>query len=270
MMSLILPAYNPGPAVERTWFAVQEFLADQADEWEAVFVLDGCTDGTADRLARLADGNDANMRVVNYSPNRGKGHAVRIGLLEARGEYRIFTDVDLAYSFEDVLRVADALRNGAAVAIASREHPDSRVLLPASVLGRAYRRHIQSRVFGAIVRLLLPLRQRDTQAGLKGMTAAVAERLVPELRCNGFGFDCELLTACARAGIKVAETPVSVRYENAASTTGPGAALRMLQEVWKIRRAWRNRSVPLPTPSPASATATATPTAIPARAPKAA
>jgi hypothetical protein len=90
----------------------------------------------------------------------------------------------------------------------------------------------------------LPVAQRDTQAGLKGMAAAAAERLVPHLACDGFGFDCELLTACARAGIRVEEVPVSVRYESTASTTGLRATVRMLRELWQIRRRWRNKVVP--------------------------
>jgi len=251
--SLVLPAYNPGPGVERTWLAAERFLADQPDPWEVVFVLDGCTDGTDDRLARLGETGDPRIRRVSYSPNRGKGYAVRTGLLAARGERRIFTDVDLAYSFDDILRLDAALRSGAAVAIASREHPESQITMPAPVLGYAYRRHLQSRVFGAVARTLLPLRQRDTQAGLKGMTAAVAERVIPELGCDGFGLDCELLTACARSGIPVVEIPVSVRYDSTASTTGLRTTLRMLRELWQIRRAWRNRSVPLPA-SPAEST----------------
>src|SRR5205085_7183369 len=108
----------------------------------------------------------------------------------------------------------------------------------------------QSRVFGAVARTLLPLTQRDTQAGLKGMTAAVAEAVVPELRCDGFGFDCELLTACARSGIAVTETPVCVRYDDTTSTTGGKATLRMLRELWQIRKAWRNRRVTLPVAEP--------------------
>ena len=251
MISLVLPAYNPGPGVEQTWLAVAGFLAERArlgDAWEAVFVLDGCTDGTPERLRKLAD--DSRMRVVSYAPNRGKGYAVRQGLLAARGSLRVFTDIDLAYSFDEVLRVADALRSGAQVAIASREHPQSQILMPASVLGYAYRRHVQSRVFGAVARTLLPLRQRDTQAGLKGMTAAVAEAVVPELRCDGFGFDCELLTACARSGIAVMETPVCVRYDDTTSTTGGKATVRMLRELWQIRKAWRNRRVTLPATEP--------------------
>jgi dolichyl-phosphate beta-glucosyltransferase len=255
VFSLILPTYNPGPEVERTWRAVARFVAEQSGagtEWEAVFVLDGCTDGTDDRLAALGTG-DPRLRVLGYPKNRGKGHALRVGLLAARGAYRLFTDVDLAYSFEDVLHVASALRSGAEVAIASREHPGSRIQLPPTLLAYTLKRRVQSLLFGAVARRLLHLTHRDTQAGLKGMSAAVAERIVPELRCDGFGFDCELLTACARSGIAVTETPVCVRYDDRASTTGPGAGLRMLREVWRIRRYWRNRTVPaLPAPEPAS------------------
>ena len=77
------------------------------------------------------------------------------------------------------------------------------------------------------------------------MTAEVAESLVPHLACDGFDFDCELLTACARSGIPVEEVPVCVCYDSAASTTGLWSGLRMLGDLWRIRRRWRNRSVSL-------------------------
>lgn len=246
MTSLVLPTFNPGRAIEETWHAVCQFLAartNQSDTWEAIFVLDGCTDGTADRLARLASENDRNIRILNIPTNRGKGNAVKSGLLAARGAVRIFTDVDLAYSFEDILRVAAAINAGAMVAIGSRSHPDSRIQLHSDILGYAFRRTFQSRLFGMIARLLLPISFRDTQAGLKGMTAPVAEALLPHMTCNGFGFDCELLTACARAGIPLVEVPVCVRYDTA-TTTSTRSGLRMLHELWRIRRAWRTKSIP--------------------------
>lgn len=256
MTSLVFPAYNPGPAIDRTFAAAREFLRTRPDPWEVLFVLDGCTDGTADRLAELTRAaDDPRLRVLDGHPNRGKGFAVRTGLLAARGRYRLFTDVDLAYRFADVARVADELRAGAVVAIASREHPDSRVELPPGLVGYAYRRRLQSHVFGTIARLLLPLAQKDTQAGLKGMTAAAAERVLPRLTCDGFGFDCELLAACRRLDIPVAEVPVCVRYEDAASTTNLRATVATLRELWRIRRAWGRREadelfVPLPAVEP--------------------
>jgi glycosyltransferase involved in cell wall biosynthesis len=245
LVSLVLPAYNPGPVVERAWLAVRDFVRVRPDPWEAIFVLDGCTDGTADRLAGLGDEYpDPRLRVLAHAPNRGKGFAVRRGLIAARGAVRVFTDVDLAYPFDDIARVADELRHGAAVAIASRDHPESVVQVPAHGLGYAYRRRLQGRLFAAVARRLLPIAQRDTQAGLKGMTAAAADRLLPTLRCDGFGFDCELLTACARLGVPVAEVPVRVRYESRASTTGPGSCLRTVWELWRIRRTWSRAGHP--------------------------
>jgi dolichyl-phosphate beta-glucosyltransferase len=237
--SLIFPAYNPGPTLELTWRQVCEFLASTPESWEILFVCDGCTDGTPERLAHwIAEGRQR-VRMISYAPNRGKGYAVRRGLEAARGAYRLFTDVDLAYGLEDVVRVAAVLRAGAAAAIASRAHPDSRLVLPVALQGYAYRRHLQSLVFSSIVRCLLPVRQRDTQAGLKGMTAQVAELVLPHLRCHGFGFDCEFLTACARWGITVTEVPVTVRYEDRRSTTGARPTLRMMRELWRIRRDWK-------------------------------
>ena len=245
--SLVLPAFNPGPAVERTWDAVRSFVDDRPDPWEVLFVLDGCTDGSRELLADLARrDDDARLRVLSYFPNCGKGYAVRTGLLAARGEYRLFTDIDLAYRFEDIARTADEVRRGAEVAIASREHPESTIELSPRTLGYAYRRRVQSHAFGKLARTLLPLTQRDTQAGLKAMTARVAEAVLPNLTCDGFGFDCEFLTACARYNIGVAEVPVGVRYEDAASTTGMSSTLRMVRELWTIRGLWPASGFPAP------------------------
>jgi dolichyl-phosphate beta-glucosyltransferase len=241
--SLVFPAYNPGPLAARTAAAAAAFLRNRTDAWEILFVLDGCTDGSADTLDRLV-GHDARFRILSYTPNRGKGYAVRTGLAAARGDIRIFTDVDLAYSFDDVARIADEVRAGADVAIASREHPDSTIQLPPRFLRYAYRRRVQSHVFSTLTRLLLPLPHRDTQAGLKGMTAAVADALLPELTCNGFGFDCELLTAARRLELQVVEVPVCVRFEDAASTTGIKTMLRMLRDLYRIRRNWSGRVLP--------------------------
>jgi dolichyl-phosphate beta-glucosyltransferase len=159
--------------------------------------------------------------------------------MTARGRWRIFTDVDLAYGLDEVTRVADALRAGADVAIASRAHPESQMILPTRLQGYAYRRHLQSCVFSQLVRWLLPLQQRDTQAGLKGMTSNVVNRILPHLTCNGFGFDCELLTAAQYFGFAVQELPICVRYDDRASTTDPLAIGKMVQELWRVRRRWR-------------------------------
>jgi dolichyl-phosphate beta-glucosyltransferase len=237
--SLVFPTYNPGPRIDRTWQEVQAFLRRAPGNWEVLFVCDGCTDGTPEKLAAWAGSTPHPVRVLTYAPNRGKGHAVRQGLAAATGQWRLFTDVDLAYGFDDVLRLAQVLQGGAEVAIGSRLHPESRLQLPVGLQGYAFRRHLQSQVFSLLVRWLLPLKQADTQAGLKGLSARAAELVLPHLRCTGFEFDCELLTACVRFGLAITEVPVCVRYEDSASTTRLWNVVRMVSQLWKIRRAWR-------------------------------
>src|SRR6516164_86893 len=124
LTSLVFPAYNPGPRqVERTWAEVRRFLDEAPRTWEVLFVCDGCTDGTPEQLAALTRTESGRVRILTHAPNRGKGYAVRTGLGAARGAYRVFTDFDLAYGWDDVLRVARALWDGAEVAAASRTHP---------------------------------------------------------------------------------------------------------------------------------------------------
>ena len=246
--SLIFPTYNPGSEVEHTWKAVRDFVARSRHDWEVLFVCDGCTDGTPEKLQRMTTNAGSWVRILSYPENHGKGYAVRFGMEAARGNCRIFTDVDLAYSFDAVQRIARTLRSGADVAIASRDHPQSEWVLPPHLIRYISRRHRQSRIFGWLARTLLPIRHRDTQAGLKGLSRRAAEHLLPRLRCEGFGFDCELLTACARLGVPVVEVPVRVHYRDAASTTGRGAMLGMIRELFRIRRDWRDVTPePLPT-----------------------
>src|SRR5688572_6330446 len=95
LFSLVFPTYNPGPFLGRTWDEVSQFLERAPGGWEVLFVCDGCTDGTPARLHALTHG-DGRVRVLSYAANRGKGYAVRHGLLAARGRWRLFTDVDLA------------------------------------------------------------------------------------------------------------------------------------------------------------------------------
>jgi dolichyl-phosphate beta-glucosyltransferase len=249
LTSLVFPAYNPGAQqTERTWAEVRRFLDESPGRWEVLFVCDGCTDGTPERLAALTRNDSARVRVLSHSPNRGKGYAVRYGLSAACGAYRLFTDFDLAYGWDDLLRVARTLWDGAEAAAASRTHPESRLIVPVGLQGYAYRRHIQSVIFGALARMLLPLKQTDTQAGLKGISARAAWLVLPHLHCDGFGFDCELLTACARYRLPVVEVPVQVRIEDQSSTTGARATWQMIGELLKIRREWRRTPPPLAMP----------------------
>ena len=236
--SLIFPTYNAASFIAETWNALDKFLGRVSESWEVLFVCDGCTDETPRLLREQAFWGRPCIRIVENTRNRGKGHVVRQGLKEARGRWRLFTDVDLAYTFEDVLHVARVLQAGAHVAIGSRTHPESRREIAPDLAGYAYRRQVQSQVFSAVARRWLNLPQRDTQAGLKGLSAWAVKTIWPHLHCNGFGFDCELLAACQRLDIRVMELPVTMRCDRRTTTTSFKAMRRTARELWSIRRQW--------------------------------
>ncbi len=235
--SLVLPAYNPGPQLRTTWAQIESFAAHHRD-WEILFVCDGCTDGTDEALAKLTQATTHHIRVVSYHPNRGKGYAVRYGMMRASAPYKIFTDVDLAYRMEEVLAVAEQLESGQDVVIASRAHRESEMIFEPELARYMRRRKIQSAIFSSLAKFLTGIGNKDTQAGLKGLSAVAAEKILPRLRCNGFGFDCELLVAAQHFGFNVREVPIRVVYDAKVSTTNWATSLRMVRELFTIGRRW--------------------------------
>ena len=131
--------------------------------------------------------------VLENGGRRGKGNAVARGMLAARGRYRIFVDSDLAYRPSELTKILEALRSGADVAIACRLLPGSTYVTSASAFPYVYRRHAFSRAFNLLVRTALLPGLYDTQAGLKGFTAAAAKTIFSHLTVDGFGFDLECL-----------------------------------------------------------------------------
>lgn len=235
--SLVLPVYNPGQVLESSLSQLAGFLSHEGRGWEVLLVNDGSFDGSSARMDDFALQHPM-VRVLHLQTNQGKGKAVRLGLLAATGRFRIFTDIDLAYDFDQILRVAEALRRGHPMVIASRTHPRSQ-LKHAPQLKRYLKwRELQSRVFTWIVHRLLPIPHTDTQAGLKGMSERAVLDVVPRLQCNGFAFDCELLFLGQQRGWPILEVPVCVQWTSRATTTHWRTTLSMLADLWAMRRRW--------------------------------
>lgn len=231
-LSIVIPAFNeagrlPGTLAElRTWLGGWPHLA------EIIVVDDGSTDGTAE-TARDAWGPGA-LDVLRHSPNRGKGYAVRRGMLAARGRLRLMTDADLSTPIEELPRLIDALRGGADVAIGSRAVEGARI----EVHQPAYR-EVMGRVFNGLVQLLLLPGLHDTQCGFKLFSAAAAEEAFEACRLDGFSFDVEALYVARRRGRRILELPVTWRNDEATrvSLGGGGAAFVDLLRIRLL--AWR-------------------------------
>ena len=207
-ISIIVPAFNEESRLPATLDKVRGYLDRSAwDFAEIVVVDDGSRDGSA-QAARAAG-----ARVLENPGNRGKGYSVRHGMLEAKGEWALFTDADLSAPIEDLEKLwAAAEHRSVRVAIGSRAIDRSLV----GVHQPAFR-EAMGRVFNLAMRAITGLPYRDTQCGFKLFEASAAREIFSRQRLDGFGFDVEVLFIARLLGYAAAEVPV--RWNNAAGST---------------------------------------------------
>jgi dolichyl-phosphate beta-glucosyltransferase len=206
-LSVVVPAYNEARRLPPTLARLRTFLDARGGEYEIVVVDDGSRDGTAE-AARAAGG--AVTRVVVSPNNRGKGHAVRLGMLAARGARRLMCDADLSTPIEQLPALEAPLDQGFDVAIGSRAVAGAQV----EVRQTGFRENA-GRVFNLLVRVLALPDVRDTQCGFKLFSAAAAERVFGVARLDGFAFDVEALFLTRRLGFSLAEVAVVWRNDPA-------------------------------------------------------
>ena len=228
-LSVVVPAYNEEQRIEATLRRIGEWLREHTADPEIVVVDDGSTDATADTVAAVQK-DIPFVHFLSLGSNRGKGAAVREGVLAAQGDLILFSDADLSTPIEEAALLVAALDPDTPVAIGSRGLRSSRL-----VKRQPLHRETMGRVFNHIVRLVLPLDIRDTQCGFKLFARREARRLFGALGTDGFAFDVEVLYRATLAGLGVAEIPITWRNDER-SRVRPGVdSMRMLAELLSIR-----------------------------------
>ncbi|MDW8326901.1 MAG: glycosyltransferase family 2 protein [Anaerolineales bacterium] len=231
-LSLIFPAHNEEHRLPPSLAAAHAYLRRQPYSSEILVVENGSRDLTAVVAEAFAAEHDRPEVRVIRERGRGKGLAVRRGMLEARGQYRFFADVDLSMPIEDLAKFLPPRLNGYDVAIGSREAPGSRRFNEP-----AYR-HFQGRVFSNLVKLLALPDFEDTQCGFKCFTAAAARDLFSVQLLDGMSFDVEVLFIARRRGYKIVEVPIDWYYRSESRVDPIREPLRMLRDILIIRRNW--------------------------------
>ena len=206
-LSIIIPAYNEAKRLPASLVKVREYLAASPWEFAEVVVVD---DGSADRTLQVA--RDAGVRVLQNPGNRGKGYSVRHGMLEAKGEWALFTDADLSSPIGEVEKLWSAVvREGAQVAVGSRAVDRSLVGVHQPILREAV-----GRVFNGVMRLATGLPFKDTQCGFKLFQTSAGREVFSRQQLDGFGFDVEVLFIAKQLGYRSLEVPV--RWDNVEGT----------------------------------------------------
>jgi glycosyltransferase involved in cell wall biosynthesis len=230
-LSIIIPAYNEERRIPAALEKIAAFLATQSFPAEVSVVDNGSDDRTRQVASAFADRLPA-LQVLREE-RRGKGLAVRRGMLTARGQFRFLCDADLSMPIEQVLRFLPPERTGCDVGIGSREAPDSQVI------DRPLRRKV-GRVFNLLIRCLGLTSHRDTQCGFKCFTAAAAEDIFRRQRLDGLAFDAEVLFLAERRGYRVQDVPISWRIDFDTRVRLVTDAVRMGIDLFRVRwNAWR-------------------------------
>jgi len=231
----VIPAFNEESRLPRYLEEVVAFLEGRGDPYEVIVVDDGSIDGTAAAVAATM-ARQPSVRLLPLGVNRGKGAAVRAGMLEAHGQFRLFTDADGATPLVELKRLEPALRAGADVVIGSRGLADPAV----SVHRPLAHRRLAAWFFKLIV-ASTGLGVADTQCGFKCFSARSAVDLFGALETKGFGFDVEILLRARRRGYRIAEVAVNWVDRSGSKFSvlahGPTMVWQVLRARWRVGRA---------------------------------
>ena len=202
-LSFVIPAYNEEDSIEYALVTLDDVIKDKR-RCEIVVVNDGSKDRTLSRAILYASRN-GHVKVISYTQNEGKGHAVKTGFMQATGDVVVFADSDLDIDLSTVTKYVDALEHGDIV-IASKWHPESVVSMPLT-------RRVLSHGFNVLVRLLTGADLKDTQVGLKAMNRSAFKDIFPRLSVKRYAFDVELLAVARLYGLRIVEMPTKLRIE---------------------------------------------------------
>lgn len=206
-LSIVIPAYNESARIAKTLREVLSYLDEQPGGGEIIVVDDGSKDDTAavsEQTIAAHPRRRSEGRVIRVEPNRGKGHAVRTGLLEARNKVAAFFDADLSMPVTETPKLVEPIRSGQYDIVFGSRALDRKLI----GTHQPWTREQSGRVFNRLMRIATGLPFKDTQCGFKAFRMDVCRAVVEGALIDRFGFDVELLFIAHRAGLRMLEYPV--------------------------------------------------------------
>lgn len=213
------------PTLER----IHEYLSAQPYDWCVIVVSDGSKDSTEQIVRDFVEGHPS-FELLAYHPNRGKGCAVRTGMLAAEADRILFSDADLAAPIEEIEKLMPHLDRGVPIAIGSRPLKESRL-----EIRQPWHREMLGRLFNLSVQLLAVRGIKDTQCGFKLFTRGAAREVFSRCKLDGFGFDFEALMIARDLGYEIAEVPIRWAHQEGSKVSLMRDGPRMLRDLVRLR-----------------------------------
>lgn len=230
LLSIVIPAHNEEFRLPPSLEKIDQFLKMQPYEAEVIVVENGSIDQTVE-VAQAFAADHSYVRVIEAAV-RGKGLAVKVGMLAARGDYRFICDADLSMPIEEIAHFLPPESDGYDISIATREGKLARRI------NEPPHRHIMGRILNYVIKLFAVRGFEDTQCGFKMFNRASAEDLFSVQQMTGIGFDIELLFIAKKRGYKIREVPITWYFNSDSRMRLVGDSLHVAMEIWQIRRNW--------------------------------
>ncbi|MBQ2597496.1 MAG: glycosyltransferase [Oscillospiraceae bacterium] len=228
-LSLIVPMYNEISIIENTVKVYNDYLSEHFPDYELIFVDDGSVDGCGAAVEKL---NAPNTRVIRYTPNQGKGNAVKTGMLAATGDVAMFLDADIAYGTDVIAGAAKLLE----------EHPEasmvigSRPLHPEGYAGYTAIRKLASKTYIKVLNHAGGFKLSDSQCGCKAYRGDAAHEIFSRVETKGFAFDFETILWAQKLGYGIVEMPVKIVNHRESKVSVVRDTFRMLKELRAIKK----------------------------------
>jgi dolichyl-phosphate beta-glucosyltransferase len=230
MMSIVIPAYNEEKRIEGSLSEACAYMNDFGMEYEIIVVDDGSSDGTGRIVTRIAK-DIRNVRLVGYEKNRGKGHALRTGVLVTKGEFVLVMDADLSTPMEELRKLMPYLSDGGFdIAIGSRA-----LALSDIIKKQPWWRRGMGKTFNRIVKALVIGGFSDTQCGFKLFKGEIARSLFGAARIDRFAYDVEILALAKKKGYGIKEVPIRWINSPESRVDPVKDSLQMLADLVRIR-----------------------------------
>jgi dolichyl-phosphate beta-glucosyltransferase len=231
---VVVPAYNEEERLPRSLGRLFEYYSTAGYEYDVAVVSDGSSDRTVEIVAEFAR-DHSNFKLIQYTPNRGKGYAVRTGMLEAEGDLILFCDADIATPQEETEKLLAHMHEGADIAIGSRPLKESRLEVHQPLY-----RELLGRSFNMAVQMLAIRGISDTQCGFKMFTRGAARSVFSRCKLDGFSFDFETLMIARDLGYRIDEVPIRWRHQDGSKVVLLRDGPRMLSDLVKLRFMGKN------------------------------
>ena len=235
-LSVIIPMYNESSIIKNSVAEFDGYLNDNFDDYELIFADDGSTDGCGDAVLEYAK-EHKNVKLCRYEKNRGKGCAVRTGMLRSDGDLAIFTDCDIAFGVGVIGDAVEFFNKNPGVSMVV----GSRNLSKDGYEGYTFLRKAASKIYIKVLGILGGFRLSDSQCGIKGFTKKAAHEIFSLCETDGFAFDFEAIMTASELGYKIGELPVKIINHRQSKVHVFSDSLKMISDVIKIRRRVKKR-----------------------------